>query len=173
MGAHIRILIAVFFVAGALYLTGASLPEKTAEVTGFYKVMQVTDGDTIVILKDGKRVPVRLLGIDAPEVPSPYANKECFGTEASLAAYTLFEGADVRIETDPTQDMYDQYGRLLAYVYVPARARPEGLMANEYLLSEGFAREYTYRKPYTHQSEFVQLENDAKSNSRGLWGVCP
>ena len=39
-------------------------------------VKQVFDGDTLA-LEDGTRV--RLIGVDAPEVDSPYSNREPFG----------------------------------------------------------------------------------------------
>jgi len=36
------------------------------------KVVGVTDGDTIKVLKDGKQVKIRLASIDCPEKSQPY-----------------------------------------------------------------------------------------------------
>jgi endonuclease YncB( thermonuclease family) len=43
---------------------------------------------------------------------------------------------------------------------------------NENLLEQGFAREYTYGKPYMFQKEFRKIEKVAKEAKKGLWGVC-
>jgi endonuclease YncB( thermonuclease family) len=39
------------------------------------KVVGVTDGDTIKVLKDGKQVKIRLASIDCPEKGQPWGNK--------------------------------------------------------------------------------------------------
>ena len=40
------------------------------------KVVSVSDGDTIKVLKDGKQVKIRLAAIDCPEKGQPYGQKE-------------------------------------------------------------------------------------------------
>jgi endonuclease YncB( thermonuclease family) len=50
--------------------------------------------------------------------------------------------------------------------------QPGGLMVNEYMVREGFAREYTFRDPYVHQSEFKADQEAAKDAKKGLWGAC-
>lgn len=134
--------------------------------------MQVYDGDTIAVLMNGKRVTVRLIGIDTPEVNTPYTKAACFGTEASAAARALLHDKDVRIQTDPSQDTYDIYDRLLAYVYVPTDDNPGGISANEYLIREGFAREYTFKKPYAHIEAHKADEAAAREAKKGLWNAC-
>ncbi len=39
------------------------------------KVVSVTDGDTIKVLKDGQQVKIRLASIDCPEKGQPYGQK--------------------------------------------------------------------------------------------------
>lgn len=162
-------LIALLLIVAAAYIADVPLPAfpSKPELNGFYRVMQVYDGDTISLLKDGERVSVRLIGIDSPEVDTPYTKAECFGSEASAHAKTLLDGQMVRIETDPTQDMYDVYQRLLAYVYLQ-----DGTFVNEHLVAEGFAREYTFKEPYVHQALFKTDEAAAKDAKKGLWGTC-
>lgn len=140
----------------------------------WYPVVKVIDGDTIDITKDGSTVRVRLIGIDTPETVDPRKPVQCFGMEASDKAKQLMAGTSVRIETDPSQGTYDKYGRLLAYVYVPANIRPEGILVNEYLIAEGYAHEYTYNIPYKYQAVFKQAEREAREQKKGLWadGVC-
>ena len=53
-----------------LFLAG-SLPSLLLAWEG--KVVSVTDGDTIKVLKDGKQVKIRLAAIDCPEKGQPWS----------------------------------------------------------------------------------------------------
>lgn len=134
-----------------------------------YLVTKVVDGDTITISKDGSSATLRLIGIDTPETVHPSKPVECFGAEASNKAKSLLSGKYITLETDDSQGTYDRYQRMLAYVYLP-----DGTMFNKYMISEGYAYEYTYGTPYKYQNEFKQAENSAKQNKKGFWadGVC-
>jgi micrococcal nuclease len=169
LNTQVRLLIAFLLVVLAAYIADVPLPQfpNKPEVTGFYKVMQVYDGDTIAILKDGDRLTVRLIGIDSPEVETPYTKAECFGTEASAAVKTLLDGKTVRIETDSSQDLYDTYGRLLAYLYLE-----NGTFVNKQLVEQGFAREYTFNRAYQHQKQFRAAQATAKNANVGMWSTC-
>jgi micrococcal nuclease len=60
-------------------------------------VERVVDGDTFIAVRDGRRVRVRLIGVDAPESVKPDAPVECYGREASaLLSRLLPAGAPVR-----------------------------------------------------------------------------
>lgn len=146
--------------------TETSTPANTQKT---YLVTKVVDGDTLTISKDGLSVTLRLIGIDTPETVHPSKPVECFGTEASNKAKSLLSGKYITLETDDSQGTYDKYQRMLAYVYLP-----DGTMFNKYMISEGYAYEYTYGTPYKYQSEFKQAQSSAKQNKKGLWadGVC-
>ncbi|WP_308012471.1 thermonuclease family protein [Arthrobacter sp. M4] len=58
----------------------------------------VTDGDTIRVTINGKSTPVRLIGIDSPEVTDPRKPVRCFGQEASRRAHELLDGSQVWLE---------------------------------------------------------------------------
>src|SRR3989344_2200023 len=90
-----------------------------------YPVIKVIDGDTLVVSMDVKSVTISLAGSDTPETVDPRKPVQCFGKEASEKAKQILTGTSVRIEMDPSQGELDKYGRLLAYVYVPADVRPE------------------------------------------------
>lgn len=49
------------------------------------KVVGITDGDTIKVLKDGKQVKIRLASIDCPESGQPWGKK----SEAIHCAYGI------------------------------------------------------------------------------------
>lgn len=179
---QVRLVIAFLLVVAAAYIAGVPLPSPFSDATKeapasidsnmWYPLVRVSDGDTIVINIDGANVPVRLIGIDSPELDSSYTKEQCFGKESSAEAKKILGVGQVRLETDSSQDMYDQYDRLLTYVYVPANVQPEGIMLNAYMVSEGFAREYTYKKPYAHQASFKAHEEQAREQKKGLWGTC-
>ncbi|MEK9177919.1 MAG: thermonuclease family protein [Patescibacteria group bacterium] len=132
-----------------------------------YKVMDVIDGDTFKVKIDGKEITVRMLGINTPEVLDPRKSVECFGPEASAETKLLLNNREVKLALNPGREKTDIYNRLLAYAY-----RDDGLFINELLIQEGFAREYTVGKPYQYQSEFRNIEKEAKMAGKGLWSKC-
>lgn len=144
----------------------AVLDESTQQ---FVPVVRVVDGDTITVLLEGKREMIRLIGINTPETVDPRRPVQCFGKEASDKAKELLTGKRVRLESDPTQQDRDRYGRLLRYAYLE-----DGTFFNEWMIEEGYAYEYTYNTPYQYQEEFKTAQNDAEGKQKGLWreGVC-
>ena len=155
--------------------TSPSAPSAAIGTGEGYRVVRVVDGDTIVVEVQGENVTVRLIGLDTPETVDPRKPVECFGKAASDEAKRLFGVGYARLETDPSQGLYDKYGRLLAYVYIPLNSVQEGLLVNKYLISEGDGHEYTYNLPYKYQAEFEAAEREARENKKGLWaeGICP
>lgn len=149
--------------------TNTDIPEYE-----WYPVVKVVDGDTLTIAMNGKNVTLRLIGLDTPETVDPRKTVQCFGKEASEKAKQLLSGSSVRIESDPSQGELDKYGRLLAYVYVPANSKPEGILVNEYMIREGYGHEYTYNLPYKYQAQFKEAERLAREEKKGLWadGAC-
>lgn len=145
--------------------SGRTTPVLTTS-TPPLSVSRIIDGDTIDVLLDGNTTRVRLLGINAPESVDPRRPVQCFGKEASAYMYTLLRGHAVRLDFDPSQDRYDKYGRLLAYVH-----RDDGLFVNDVMINNGYAYEYTYISPYQFQKEFKQTEQAARAASRGLWAA--
>ena len=139
-------------------------PANATTTPGYYTVVRVVDGDTIIVWKDGQNETVRLLGMDTPEVVDPRKPVECYGPEASAEGKKLLSHQDVKLISDPSQDTYDKYGRMLAYVYLPS-----GFFYNNFMISEGYAHEYTYKKAYEFQKEFKAAETQAKAAQKGFW----
>ena len=135
-----------------------------------YPVAKVIDGDTISIIKDGKTVTLRLIGLDTPETVDPRKPVQCFGKAASDKAKELLAGKTVRLEFDSSQGLLDKYGRTLAYVFLPPQPNvPAEILFNEYMIAEGYAHEYTYNLPYKYQREFKAAEARAREEKKGLW----
>lgn len=133
------------------------LGEQTQEAPK-YKVLEITDGDTIKIDYNGTGEKVRLIGIDTPE------KNKCFNTEATNKLKSLLGNNEVEIEADQTQGERDKYNRLLLYIWL------KGELVNKTMISEGYAHEYTYNLPYKYQQEFKDAQREAQNTKRGLWG---
>lgn len=140
---------------------------KIATVSGqLVRVEQVIDGDTITVMIDGKKTPVRFIGVNAPET---YQGKksECFAEESFQYVKNRIEGVDVSLVADGTQENKDKYERLLRYVMLS-----DGTNFNLELIQKGYAREYTYKIPYQQQQEFRSAQIVAKASAIGLWKEC-
>jgi micrococcal nuclease len=133
-------------------------------------VARVVDGDTVQVRVRGFDTVVRLIGIDTPETRHPSRAVECWGPEATARARALMpEGTAVRLETDPSQDARDRYGRLLAHVYTGGRSGADSV--NRALVAAGAARVYVYRgAAFRHLDAFAGAQRAARAAGRGLWG---
>ncbi|MBI3088481.1 MAG: thermonuclease family protein [Candidatus Omnitrophica bacterium] len=143
-------------VLAGLASCSAALPEQAV-------VRRVIDGDTVE-LADGRLV--RYVGIDTPEVRRRSGtgwveDPEPFGREATEANRQLVEGRAVRLEYDVRT--HDDYGRLLAYVYVG------GEMVNARLLEDGYAQLLTIPPNVKYAERFRRLAQEARRAQRGLW----
>lgn len=154
---------------GVACAVGALAPAAGA-VTLTATVERVVDGDTVHVVTRGFPDTVRLVGIDTPETHHPQRGVECFGPQASARALRLMPpGRRVRLETDPTQDVRDRYGRLLAYIYLGNRSGQASV--NHSLVVSGHARVYVYGGvPFRFAAGFTASEREARRAGRGLWG---
>lgn len=114
-------------------------------------VVGVADGDTLTCLTTEKQqIKVRLNQIDAPE------KKQAFGNAAKKKLSSLVYQKNVQLKTDGT----DKYGRTIAEVLF------SGQNINKQMVRSGYA--WAYRK-YLKDSEYLQLEKQARAASLGLW----
>ncbi len=172
------ILIFFGFFLGARYPlnflpnTGKVVPSVASTIVAnnpqiLYEVVKVIDGDTIDVDIGGQTKRIRLIGINTPETVDPRKLVECFGREASEKAKSILSGKRVVLESDPSQDERDKYGRLLRYVFLE-----DGTNFNFLMIRYGYAYEYTYDLPYRYQAEFKQAQKEAEENKAGLWASC-
>lgn len=130
---------------------------------GEYRVIRVVDGDTIVVDFEGKDERLRLIGIDTPESVHPDKTRNVReGEIASDYTKSKLEGKSVKLEFDVEER--DQYGRLLAYVWINDE------MFNRVLLEEGYASVATFPPNVKYVDDFIKLERQAKKAKRGFWG---
>ena len=93
------------------------------------KVTRVIDGDTFITNKGDR---VRLIGVDAPELPS------LRGIESKMYLNELIHNKVVILERDEISDNKDKYGRLLRYVYLDKKD------VNLHMIKSRYAKPYLY-----------------------------
>lgn len=145
--------------------TSVDKEESRTVSNKLYEVVSVIDGDTLKVLKDGEVSTVRVIGIDTPETKYSERGEECYGEESTREAVRMLENNKVTLQTDSTQDMFDKYDRLLAYV-----SMVDGQDFGEVMIRNGFAEEYTYINSYQKQQAYKDAEKFAKEEGVGLWG---
>ena len=118
------------------------------DLTG--RVVSVTDGDTLAILVDQKRITIRLDGIDAPE------KSQAFGTRSRQSLADLVFGKSVRVVTKSK----DRYGRTIGVVYL------DDMNVNAKQIENGLAWHY---KKYSKDPDLDRLERESRAARRGLW----
>lgn len=114
------------------------------------KVIAVLDGDTALVLRNGKRVKIRLANIDAPEKAQEYG----MASRQSLVEMVL------RKQVQVSSKAMDEYGRMVAQI------EAGGLNVNEEQVRRGMAWEYSHFHSDRH---YIALQSEAQQARRGLW----
>jgi len=68
------------------------------------------------------------------------------------------------LTTDATQDLFDRYGRLLAYV-----TGSNGRLLQVEALTKGWARVYVFEKRFKRYDRFARAQRSSKRARRGLF----
>ena len=123
------------------------------------QVISVGDGDTIRVSEGSRRITVRLACIDAPETSQrPWGPR----STAFLKQLTpVSSEVTLRVQTT------DRYGRTVAEL-LNRRGNVNQLMV-------GAGQAFAYRR-YLRQCDerkYLQLEGEAKRQSKGVWSVGP
>lgn len=169
----IRLIFTLAFIAAAAlvsrYATGSTQILGAGEDIGpgFYRVVEVYDGDTIAVEMDSRIEKIRLVGVDTPETHHPKKPVECFGYAATDFTRQLIGKNPVRLEADPLSSNRDRYDRLLRYVYLP-----NGTLVNQAIVEAGYGFAYTQFE-FGKAPEFVVSEQAARGADLGLWAACP
>ncbi|MCX5816073.1 MAG: thermonuclease family protein [Proteobacteria bacterium] len=123
-----------------------------------YVVKKVIDGDTIQ-LDTGETV--RYLGIDAPEVFTKESGAEFYAREATRYNKKLVFMKKIKLEFDVEKK--DQYGRLLAYVFV------KDIFVNAELVRHGYAKAYIKPPNVKYKDLLLANQKKAMDEDKGLW----
>ena len=139
--------------------TSSTPPAPTSD--GLWGVVEVIDGDTIDVVRDGETMRVRMIGINAPE------RDECFYDEATSGLRALVPANGVRLVTDTTD--LDRFGRLLRFVETA-----DGVDLGGLLVESGLARSNHYPPDTSRNARYDELQQAAIDEQAGLWaaGAC-
>ena len=124
------------------------------------RIRRVIDGDSLEVKYAGlfsflrRPFPVRLYGIDAPELAQPY------GQEARKQLQSLVRHGGIRMESMAT----DRYGRTVGLLY---RRRRRNQSVNVEMVRSGMA--WWYRRYGGRELGFPEAETEAKRRRRGVW----
>lgn len=154
-----NVLLLIFFCVAIT--AGFSFSEKKTLVKAH--ILYCSDGDTcrIIVAKD-LWVNSRLAGIDAPEV-SHGKNRpgQPFGDYAKKRLNELIRGKEVSLR----QTDLDPFNRPIVEIFF----RNKNI--NEMLVTEGLAEAYRGKIKRLDQDRFFNLEQLAKSQKKGIWGL--
>lgn len=123
---------------------------------------RVVDGDTFWVtnLRDGSKWKVRLWGVDAPDT------KECYFDEATEILEKELVGKKLRFE----RFGYDDYGRILAKVFVGGESIEEILVATGAAVAYDAKDVHDNLRPSAEYVESLKIiEERAKGEKLGMW----
>lgn len=133
---------------------------------------RVVDGDTVIVIKDGERTTIRMIGVNTPESVHNDASKNTpEGSVASDFTKTkLHEGTTVFLEYDVEKQ--DRYGRDLAYIWLDVPSDPltfeafKELNYGAILLQNTYCESVYYAPNGKYRSWYDELEKDYSLSSR-------
>lgn len=128
---HLLVILLVLMIPFA-----ESKSEDILDFTG--RVMRVQDGDAFYITHSGKVKPVRLNGVDCPELGQPY------GSRARKVLSDLVLGKNIHVRVYETDD----HGRMIADVFVS-----EDHTVTKDLIRSGHCRPIPSHAPDAEESE--------------------
>lgn len=157
-----------WLAAGLIAITlSGCLNADNSVPAGSARVINIIDGDTVVLDVGHGRETTRLLGIDTPETNHPTRPVECYGAEATARLSQLLPvGSEVRVERDV--EGRDHYDRLLLYVFDPVDDR----LVNLVMVEEGFAAALHVAPNGAYRRQISEAEGAARRAGLGLWGAC-
>jgi endonuclease YncB( thermonuclease family) len=159
-------LITVFFAA-----TGAARDPLAVLIPGEAGVVtSVADGDTFTMAYRGQPLKVRLVGLQAPELPhgAPTGPAGLYAGRSKQALSKIVMGQRVGLYYGGNRR--DRYGRALAHVRLQPQGRA-GAWVQGMMLDGGQARVYTFADNRTLTAQMLARERAARSAKRGLWAL--
>ena len=173
-----RILSCLCLIAALVLVTAAKKPmDALARLTPGEAgvVSKVIDGDTFVLTHKGQPLKVRLVGLQAPELPhgAPTGPAGLMGPQSRTALERMIKGRVVGLYYGGNRR--DRYGRALAHVRLqdqrPDGTRVAGTWVQGLMLDQGMARVYTFADNRTLSAQMYAREQGARRAKRGVWAL--
>jgi micrococcal nuclease len=145
-------------LAGLTWLVLATQATAAMPRTLVATVERVTDGDSVgAVTENGTKLRIRLLGIDAPELPHEGKPGQPYAEDARDYLDHLIGGKTIRV------DAYgpDQYKRVLAVLWDE--------QVNLLMVAMGYAEIYRGAPCVVHCPELAAAEAKARQDRVGMW----
>jgi endonuclease YncB( thermonuclease family) len=162
----IALLILALIVPKLLHDRGSKL--IVSPLSQSWRVVKVSDGDTITVVRGSRKERIRLCGVDAVE------KQQQLGPQAANYLRSLINKGDGTIMVNPIEK--DRYGRTVAELFVKSRSgvpryQPEEkIFLNREMVRAGFARHYSkYSGNCPNKKSIEQAEEIAIANRAGMW----
>lgn len=143
----VSLIIFLFSYFGEKY----NLGQKGVPSDETYRVLRVSDGDTVTVDDHGEKRTLRLYGIDAPEKDQEY------GMESRQYLYNRIFEKGINIDFISK----DRYGRDISVIYM------NGENINEAMVKEGYA--WWYQDYAKEDLQYREYEKKAREDRKGLW----
>jgi micrococcal nuclease len=148
----------------------AGVPGPSAHAEAM-RVRYVFDGDTVELQAEQPgeivttlaEIPVRLTGVDTPEV-NP--ETECYGAESTAFLRALLP-EDTRVLVDRDRDGWDDFERRLLYLWLE-----DGRFVNYEIVAQGYGEAIRVWPNVEYHSTMLAVQAAAEQAELGLWGAC-
>ena len=156
----------------ALYDGMPSLPDLDYENLDLfedgYQIVEfdhAPDGDTAIFVVGSSYLKTRFLGVDTTEMSTDSGTPEDWAQQGKEFTNDMLENADeIILELDHVAGNFDDYDRLLAWIWV------DGQLLNYMLAARGFADVKYLYGDYKYNDDLLDVEYLAQSKNLGIWG---
>ncbi len=148
-----------FFIFPAVFTIFLALP--LSSFAGQVNVVQVSDGDTIKVVENGKEITIRLAGIDAPELSGKKhipGQPFCLKAKEYLSTLVLNKVVNIKFYGK------DASGKSLGEIFA------EKVNINLEMINAGLAEVYRGNPARNLDiTGYRDAERKAKENAKGIW----
>ena len=124
------------------------------------KLYKCIDGDTIKVIYNNKKIKVRLLAIDTPEINENYSSEA-----TNFTCDKLKKASKIELEFDKKSKKKDKYNRYLAWVFYD-----DILLQNE-LVKKGYAKVAYLYDDYKYANKLIKSNETAIKNKKGIYSL--
>ena len=125
----------------------------------------LSDGDTATFVVNKLPTDTRFLAIDTPEMNSSTDGQQPWAAAAKEFTKNALENAEtIILEMDENSDIFDNYSRLLAWVWV------DGKLLNYMLVEEGLAYVKYLYGDYKYTVDMIKIESETQKKDIKIWG---
>ena len=159
-----------FLIATIIFLARFTIDDGRVELKA--KSYEIVYGEVIrvIIKNDGSRESVRILGVGSGKKPNPTIREKSDYEKVMKFLGEQIRDEELTLKLDPenAHDNYrDQFGRILAHVYLP-----DGTLLAERMIREGWcdvATTYSFNPLLLERYQEALV--DAKNKQIGLWAI--